>query len=207
MKIIKKISGREVIVSCSEPLSALAQDVLETIETVSATSAKPLDTVRIRFGWSLLTLVETLNGNLVVCEPDFDGDPLRQTRPTIDVTLSVLARQVAFLRRVSAPPFEVRFDQFTIVKRGALAAKRLLMTRQTVNEADDSGWYLAEEGDAAATTSPDDLIGVRVFALLQQRAGALPALALPPGFTVLLEQEQIFGVWDADGQARLGSSS
>jgi hypothetical protein len=49
----------------------------------------------LRFGWSVLTLQAEPDGALRVCEPDFDANPRRQIRPTLDVTLYVITAQAS----------------------------------------------------------------------------------------------------------------
>jgi hypothetical protein len=194
------ISNQTVMLDCDPLLTPLADDVLDSLARIAVEKESLTDGMRIRFGWTLITLREQAKGQLMVCEPDFDGAPLTQIRPQLNTSLRVLAEQTLLLRRVGEEPVDVGFDQFVVAAPGALAAPTLQLTRSS-GEADDSGWYIT----AIDTTPPQDpelLQVLRVFSLLSLRPSLMQVLALPPGYSVVMEQESIAGVWDIEGRDR-----
>ncbi|HEX6322869.1 MAG TPA: hypothetical protein VFZ36_04015 [Vicinamibacterales bacterium] len=178
----------------------MAEDVLATIERLAA--AKPLRPgLRIRFGWSMLTLRE-MNGEWILCEPDFDGDPLNDVRPDISTTLDVVSRQTAFARRVGVRPVDATFDQFILIGRGAWDAHDIQLFRDESRDADDSGWSLAPANAPSAGDRDAEYDAVRTFDALRKRPSILPVLVLPPGYAVTMAGDKVGFILDPDGNAR-----
>lgn len=198
----RTISGQTVTLDCDPTFAPLADDVLDTLARIARETGPPFNGMRIRFGWSVITLREHAEGGLLVCEPDFESDPLRQVRPELNTTLRVLAEQTLLLRRVGEQPLDVGFDQFVVAARGALAAPSLQLKRSSSLEPEDSGWYLADATDTGPPQDPDLLEAIRIFMLLRVRPSVMRALALPTGYSVLLQRENIAGVWDSTGRNR-----
>lgn len=194
------LHGTRVRVECDATLASAAQEVLSTVERLAG-DRPPKAGLRVHFGWSVLTLKNDPDGGLRAHEPDFAGDAMGATRPTLDTTLSVLARQVTLLRQLSVCSQEVSFDQSVVVARRAHAASAVMLTRWVPLDADDSGWMV---DDALADTDADDeqLAVVPVYELLVHWPAALAAVALPSGFRVMLEGGRITRVWEESGHRR-----
>jgi hypothetical protein len=175
----------------------MAEQVLDVIARFA--EGQPLASgLRIRFGWSMLTLVEDAEG-LTVCEPDFDGDPLRAVRPTLDTTLAVIADQAAITRQLSVAPVDVSFDQFVVVARGALDAPVVQLYRDPDARHDDTGWSLTEYGaNRGDDTSAYE--AMRVYTFLRTRPGVIPVLVLPPRFAAIIDGNQVSRVLDDSGR-------
>jgi hypothetical protein len=198
-RVARSIAGRTIAVICESGQEALTQDLITTIERMS--QGAPRAGMRIRFGWSVLTLREADDGGLIVCEPDFDGDALRETRPRVDVTLDVVARQAALIRRLGVEPVDVGFDQLIVAARGAFTSRTLLMFRASPS-GDDSGWSLTIPEDQDRAAAPDNFEAVRAYTLLRGYPEALTVLPLPPGFAVVIEDRRISVILDENGRAR-----
>ena len=187
----RTIEGMTVVAYCEAWQQQAAADVLTSLER---DAVHPIRAgYRFRFGWSMFTLVGDA-GALVVCEPDFDGDVLHDVRPRIDVSLDVIVRQVAALRRAGAPPADVRFDDALIVERGALAADDLAMLREAPARAGDSGWRLMRASRSRESLKDADVEGLRVFELLSRRPVALSAAAFPTGYAVVIIGDRVVSV-------------
>lgn len=158
--------------------------------------------LRVRFGWSMITLVES-GGELAVCEPDFGGDPLRDVRPGLETTLDIAAEQAALVRRLGVSPIDACFDQFVVVAKGALAAAALQLYRDPEARGDDSGWSITPMGAGPAVEDAATYDAVRVHALLRAHPRVLTALGLPPGFVVTIEGDRIARVFDDEGRERV----
>jgi hypothetical protein len=198
----RSIGGRTVSARCAPGQEPLAEDVLSTFARITGTRA-PDAGEQVRFGWSLLTLRDEPSGELIVCEPDFGGDPLRESRPRIDTTLAVLAEQTALVRRAGVEPADVAFDQFVIVARRALASPVLHLFRANASNDEDSGWSITAPGETASPDAPEDYAAARVYQFLELRRAILTVLALPPQFAAVVDGDRIVTVLDDHGQTRV----
>ena len=197
---VKGRIGDYAVLATAEPRHrAMLEDVLNVVAQMAR--RQPLRPgARIRFGWSLLRLVETAPGELTTCEPDFDGNPLLDARPRLDTTLDVAAEQAAFVRQLHITPSDILFEQFIVAGKGALTAHAVQLYRDANASGDDSGWSLTEQGAEHADDGSDAWDAVRVYALLRLRRSLLRLLVLPPGFVVTLEGDQVTRVLDSRGQ-------
>jgi hypothetical protein len=201
MLVERRVDSTRLIAECDAALRDAADDVLRKFEALQREGLALRDGTRIRFGWSILTLrAET--GGLRVCEPAFDGDPLRETSPTINVTLRVLAGQVRVLKCVHESGSDVGFEELVLVRQGALEAPGIFLRRQKPVSPNDSGWLIGDLDHIEETGG--DLTPTPVYALVRSRPAALAVLALPVDYTVVMRGAEISNVFDATGQDRWG---
>ncbi len=200
--ISRVIEGTRLVVACARELQPLAGDVLSTFERIARSEGGLRPGLRLRFGWSRLVLQPHDNDALIVCEPDFGGDPLRDVRPRVDTTLSVLADQTRLLRRAGMTPHDSTFEQAVVVARGALSAPALHLFRSEPSDDGDSGWSVGA-ADAPESSSPEDFESVRVYLFLQMRRVILSALMLPVGTAVVIDGDEVTMVLDDSGADRL----
>lgn len=198
----RAIAGTRVRVQCAEHLVPLAGDILVALTGIAAVD-RPHAGLRIRFGWSVLTLEDDGPGGLVVCEPDFAGDPLRDVVPRVDTTLEVIAGQTALARRVRVTPADVGFEQYVVTARGVPRAETLTLFRSAPRDEEDSGWSIVSSDTGAASENPDDYEAVQVYRFLTLRRAVLSALILPPEYAAVLTGGQITAVLDPSGRDRL----
>lgn len=199
--VSRTIGGRAVSAACAAYQRPLAEDLLTTLERIA--QKDPLRPgVKIRFGWSMLTLREEIGG-LVACEPDFDGDPLRDVRPRVDTTLDVLAQQTVLVRKVGVRPVDVGFEQFVVVAHGALDSRTLNLFRSDPELDDDTGWTVSSPDQPGSPEDPNSFEAIRVFVFLRRRPVVLSALGLPPEFAVVIDGDRISAVLGPDGRNRL----
>jgi hypothetical protein len=200
--IARDIGGRRVVVACARELQPLAGDVLTTFERLARSEGGLRPDLRVRFGWSRLVLRPHDDDALIVCEPDFGGDPLRDVRPRVDTTLSVLADQAGVLRRAGMTAQDSTFEQLVVVARGALSAASLNLFRSEPSDESDSGWSVTA-ADAPESTSPKDFEAVRAYLFLQMRRVVLSVLMLPVGTAVVIDGDEVVMVLDDSGTDRL----
>ena len=96
----RQIENLVVVAECGEDLVNQAEALLSNFEQLHRQGPALHPGSVIQFGWSRLVL-EADNNNLVVCEPDFDADPIHQTVPTVDRTLRVVSEQAGICRLVT----------------------------------------------------------------------------------------------------------
>lgn len=183
-----------VVAPGQEPL---ADDVFSLLERLT-----PLQPgMRIRFGWSMLTLTAHDEG-LIVCEPDFDRNPMRDVRPRLDLTLDVIVRQARLLRSVGAEPTEVAYDEFCVFEREVLSARLIHLHRDPKTAPDDSGWRISALTEKRA--SAPEFQARRMFSIVPRRSDLLAILTLPMGFCILVEEGEVQLVVDNQGRKLLG---
>lgn len=199
--VVRQIGTRRLSAAAEGSQRPLVNDVLDMFAELSP--RQPLRAgLRVRFGWSMLTLVESDEG-LVVCEPDFDRDPLRDVRPTLAVTLRIAAEQATLARRLGVVPIDATFDSFVVVGHDALASPAVQLYRDPQPATgEDSGWSVTTAGAPAAGDDPDAFDAVRVYTLLRTRPAVLPLLALPLGFAVTIQNDRVLTIIDGKGQGR-----
>jgi len=188
-RIQREIDGRLICADVNPDQELIVRTVFFKLQEIARRD--PLRAgMRIRFGWTLFTL-EADGDALVVCEPDFDGDPLTATRPSIATSLDVIAKQAAFARAQGVVPVDVTFDQVVIARRGAITSPDIQAFREDPDPPDDSGWSISLAGTSKASDDPDDYETIPTYRLFSLRPTLLPGLVLPPGYGLFLEGNRI----------------
>ena len=200
------IGGQTVHLVCAPGQEGMAQEILTSLERLAA--QRPLaEGTRVRFGWSLLTVCAEGEGDresgLLVCEPDFAGNPFTSVRPRVDITLDVLERQARLINRLGVTPVDVGFEQYVVVRRGALNEEWVRMLRASPTSEDDSGWSIVQAYQARRSEREEDYIAVQVYRLIELRPVLLAALTLPLGYAVSVRGNQINSILDENRQKRL----
>lgn len=186
---------------CSPANAAGAEHVLDEFVRMAA-AGKPLRAgTQLRFGWSLLRLVEDGDA-LRASEPDFAVWPEQRWVRTIDITVAVLRAQTGLLHALDADGEDVLFDQRIVAARGALAQPDIFLKRVAPASPRDSGWLLGSAADPEAL-GRDELESVFVAHLVDVRAALLQVLVLPAGFIATFSGEVLEQVFDAAGRPRL----
>lgn len=203
-RIRSVICEQEVTVVCKPSQANMARDLLIMLGSISRNRELRAG-MRVRYGWSVLILRENSTGGLIVCEPDFEGDPIHGSRPEVDTTLEVIERQTAVTERCGVTPVDVGFEQVMVVGRKALAESCVQLYRATPSDAADSGWSIQIEG-AAPSDESGDFSAIRVFELLSVRPSLLAVLALPLGFAVVFQGDRLMAVFDPEGKELLQRS-
>lgn len=191
----RNVAGQVLLLECSPILHGVAEDVLDVFASLSEDGRVPRDGFRIRFGWSLFSLRRERRG-LRVCEPRFAGDPLTESNSTIDITLSVLAEQLALLRAVGVEAQDVAFDQQIIFAGDALKASSVHALRTEPQSEEDSGWSVAPVPAAGEQVDADNLSVLRVHELVVRRPVLLQAMTLPVGYLVTANGDRLIRVID-----------
>ncbi|MBC8737656.1 hypothetical protein F6X40_12690 [Paraburkholderia sp. UCT31] len=199
MILTSTIDTHEVLLECDVALEPAAKDVLRTLAELSRPDAPLRDGLRVRFGWSLLTL-RTEPAGLRVCEPHFRGDPERELNPRLDTTLRVLVEQSAWLHQLGEAGSDVFFDQQIVVAGDALHATNIFALRGEVQKQGDSGWSVAPVPSGGQAIDMHNLRALPVHRLLDARPGLLAVLTLPAGYLVRLKANRVVEVNAPDGR-------
>jgi hypothetical protein len=199
MILTRRIAGQAVMAECEPALAPAAEDVLRTLEGMARAGTPPRDGLRLRFGWSLLTLRAEAEG-LRICEPAFDGATAEGLHPRLDTTLGVIAAQLVWLDRLGEIGRDVTYDQVLVVTRDALMARDVFALRGEAAAAEDSGWSVAPVPRPGEPIDRSGQQALPVHRLVALRPGLLPVLALPVGYLVTLAGEEVVEVDAPDGR-------
>lgn len=184
-----------VTVECSDALGLQAEWLLSTVAKLAG--RKPLhDGSTIDVGWAVLSIMKR-DHELVLCEPDFGGDPFHSQHPDVTVTLMVLSQQKDVLDRVGLEGVPTRWSDKVVLAKGCLSTKELYLERKADVPAGDSGWYIGltdEEKPAAEYEAR------YAYQLLQERPELMQALALPHGYLLVFKGSKIDAVLDKSNQ-------
>jgi hypothetical protein len=193
-KHTRRVGDVDLVARCDDAFAAQAGSLLEAVASFQGQGKRLADGVRVQFGWSLLTL-RRRGSDLVVCEPDFDGDPFHEIREDVTCTLRIRMGQVAVVRRLGLVPVDIRFDDKVVLAKGCLAGRRVYLQRSEPRPG-DSGWYVGPVDGPAPEHKPESYEAIHVFELLRRRAGLLQVLALPAGYLVVFDGDEVEGIAD-----------
>ena len=187
-----RLGDERVRLECSDAVADLVPPVLNLLTALHEHGEPMAAGLALRWGWSELVLVRSPDGALQLHEPDFGGDPLEDLRPDVTATLQVQAATRELLASCGVQPHPVRFDELVVVAGDPFDASVLMAQRNPPSAPGDSGWYVsARPGFEDGALSPR-----MVFELLDARPGLLPALALPAGWQVVLDGDDVVRVVD-----------
>src|SRR5438270_5401230 len=89
----------ELVVRCDDAYARQAESLLDVVARFRGEGKGLADGVTVQFGFSLLTL-KRRGDQLLVCEPDYGGDPFHAIREDVTCTLAVLLGQAAVINRL-----------------------------------------------------------------------------------------------------------
>jgi len=142
------------------------------------------DGASIQIGWSFIKNRRE-GDKLIVVEPNFSGDPFQETNNDLTCTLKVKAEQNDVLSGLGLEGTPVSFQDKIILSKGCLEKPHIYLERQ-MPKSGDSGWYIGEVGQPQ-----NELIAIYVYQLLQLRPAIFKVLALPEGYIVVFQNNEI----------------
>jgi len=197
----RNIDAQTALVECDPSLAPAAGDVFDALAELVRSGVPLQEGLRLRFGWSMLTLRGEPAG-LRVCEPDFSSDPLTQLHPTLDRTLAILATQLQWLRRVKEQGADVRFDQHVVFTHDAFRADDLFALRNEAGSEVDSGWSVAPVPEPGGQIDMSQLSAIPIYNLVDSYPELLSIFTLPTGYLVRLKRKRVVEISDPSGVVR-----
>jgi hypothetical protein len=173
---------------CADFLKPQAESLLNHLAGLSGLA----EGLAVRFGWSRLVLRQR-GDVLLVCEPDYAGDPFAADSGDLTRTLGVIAQQCELVAQHGAEPLDARFDDMVIAAKGCLDQPNVVLERAAPVPG-DSGWYVGPTEGPGPGDEAANFEAVFVYELWKRRRALLPALAFPPGWSVAFAGEQIQSV-------------
>lgn len=203
------IQGKTVLVQCDKRLEPQAEWLLKSIEDVSEESESPIgDRWTLELGFSVLVLIAREDGVLVVCEPDYDEDPMESAVEDVSRSLWVVVMQneVCEVTETSAYMSIPRFDETIVIRKGALEEERIFVQRDEPDNSNgsdlhDSGWYIGgADDDEEGSENPEDYEACYVYELLESRPMVLSVLALPANYVAVFDGEDIEAIYNDEDE-------
>jgi hypothetical protein len=194
-------ASKPIEVRCDDKLREQGQWLADTVAGFEERGGRLGDGVAVEVGWTTFVLRIQPDGTLLVNEPEYGADPFKTVRPDVTVSLTILAAQIDLARALSLAPVPCRFDQKLIVRKGVLASPRIFANRREP-KGEDSGWYLglADDGRPGEPPKAEELESIRLFQLVNRRPAILYAFALPVGYTVVWNGNNIAALADPQGR-------
>jgi hypothetical protein len=192
MKPLKaQIGTKTIFVNCDEDLRPQGEWLLAYLRKTFGNDPGPLrDGFKIQVGWSILCLRQQEAG-LVVCEPNYRGNPFVEWHDDISCTLQVQMEQNELLEVLDVKEGAAALFQDKIVlAKGCLSEERIFLFRSKDAPAGDSGWYIGPTAGSEPAAANE---AIHVYQLLKLRPALLQALALPPGSMVTFHGDGIEG--------------
>jgi hypothetical protein len=103
MLLSTEIGNKTVTLQCRDELEPYAAGFLNDLRKTFAPQSERLKHgFRIQWGWGPLCLMDR-TPDLLLCEPNFRGNPFLEWSNDVSTTLTVLLQQVDFLRSIDFP--------------------------------------------------------------------------------------------------------
>lgn len=193
--IFLDIGSHTVRAHVDDRFERAGRSLLASVQALHAQGVLLHDGLRVRLGWSVLTLRAQADGALVAHEPDFLGDPLAGERASISLTCAILLRHNQFARRYGCAQEGLSFQDKIVLAKGALEHDTVVMARTAPKpEQLDSGWFISQPDEHAADAGYD---AIPAYELLVRRPCLVDALTLPRGHMVVATRAAITTVVDA----------
>ena len=195
----RAVGETALVVRCDSSLATQAEWLLRTVAKVLE-AAQFKEGMTIQVGWTRFSL-RTQAGRVLVCEPNFHGNPFAASSIDVTVSLAVLSAHDDMIQLLGVEPESVSFHHSALIQRGCLSERRIFLERKSAAEGDGSGWcvgVIGEEGVFAEDPDPEKVELIRCTELLRVRRPLIIPLFLPPGYVVR---------WDGDAITSLETAS
>jgi hypothetical protein len=199
VKLTRRIGEVSLRLNCADFLAPQGHALLDTFERLYGAPGSLRAGAQIRFGWSLLRILEDDEG-LIVEEPDFERWPDEVWVPVVDTTLEVATEQSRLLQRLQIPGQDTRFDTVLFTAQGALDLGDLFLKRDVGKLEIDSGWSLGTLANPEAL-SAGELEPVLISKLVITHTHLRQVLALPVGSIAIYKNRELYDVLDQNGHS------
>lgn len=187
--------GNQTIYVHADPsLEGEVERLFEVFATMRDESFVIRDGGELPIGWTTLRFAVE-GSRITVLEPDYDGDPERDSRADISVSLATLARARAVLGLAAVAGEPIDFDRHVLAVRGALDQREVFLVRVASPGGRMTGWRLSP---TAGMQPEDEVESLPVHAILRARPELVEAMLLPAGFMAFFDGERLITL--VDGQ-------
>lgn len=202
MRVRAVVGGQEVLAECRAEFAPIVERLLLQMHDQAGLGASVFEGTTIRFGWTTFTIKRRL-GKLALHEPDFARSPESRLRHDVSCSIEVHLRQQGVLADLGLTEGEPAgcFEEIVVAHRSLAEPK--LIARRLADPRGASAWFVFRAGQDAPLTLeslPGQYGKLPVWRLLRERPSLLPYLALPVGFTVLLDAAAPTKILSPDGE-------
>lgn len=190
----KVISGRKFVANCEEFLSPQVEWLLELFKEIEADQGQITPGMKIQIGWTIYTVIDR-DGVFEIVAPNYKTNPFSDMSEDLSVSLSVQLAQNHILNKLNIDGEASLFQDKIVVAKGAIDLEKVYLERSKNYIIGDSGWYL---GPVEESNEDSELEAYYIYQLLNLRPSLLKALAIPRGYIVVFEKEEIEAVLDED---------
>ena len=190
LKRFSTVNGTKTLVAqCHEILEAQAQWLLDYLKKKFSLASDQLqDGFKIQVGWSILCLVEKDNA-LVLCEPNYRDNPFQNWNDDVTDTLTVQAQQNHIIQLLGVPEsLPSLFQDKIVFSKGALFERSIYAERSKSPKEGDSGWFVGPVTESKQNPVYESMY---IFQLIHHRPALLQLLSLPPGFSAIVEGNDV----------------
>ena len=145
----------------------------------------------IEIGFSLYFLTEKNEGYSIVA-PDYTRNPFSDTTEDLTIALLIQVNQVDLLREYGIEWENVRYNEKILIAKNALQERDVFLHRLSNCRKGDSGWCIKSVENADVK----DYEAFYAYQLLELRPALLSALALPYGYIIVFEGDNIVEIID-----------
>jgi len=184
------IGNRKFNVKCDKSVELQADWLLGLLEEIEKQNGYLKNGCKIQIGWTIITIKEC-NNEVTVLAPDYDTDPFVNMSDDLTISLLIQLSQNYCLNRLQLEGEAALFRDKIVVAKGSILSKSVYLERSKEVVAGDSGWYL---GFVEESEQPQELEAYYVYQLLKLRPSLLQALALPRGYLVVFNGDEIEAV-------------
>lgn len=117
----------------------------------------------------------------------------------LEHTLRVRKDQVALLRSVGVEGIDASYLDRVVIAKDSLKKEHIYLERTATDAERDSGWYVGAVDDAETGKTGEPLETIYVYQIFQIRRPLMQALALPPGYLVVLQGDVIQAIFNDEG--------
>jgi hypothetical protein len=191
-----RIGNNTIVVKCAAHLREQAESLLQIFNRLQP-EGKALDSgLKKQIGWSTLTLFKR-GTELLVCEPDFWGDPFNNIREDLTCTLTILAKQNKLLSILGIEGVSTTFREKISLAGNSLDTRKIYLKRDRPKSDGDSGWHIDRSIDPPEMDKQDFIY---TYQLLDSRPELLQVLSLPPGYLVIFDGDGIDSIINDKGE-------
>jgi hypothetical protein len=193
------VNDRCLRLECSSRFAPAVVHVFEAFERLPEARNGLQAGVQLRFGWSLLHLIEDGDA-LRIAEPDFSQWPLLRWNSSLDTTLEVLSAQVSLIRKLRVVGVDAYLDQVVLMSEGTLDDPEVFLQRDSSLSEADSGWTLSPFPPSDTSSGDAELQAVTIASLAARRPSLLQVLTLPIGYIAIFSGDSLEQVFDDSGR-------
>lgn len=190
------ISGTLLKAKCDENLSLQAEWLLQTIKEIGERKNGLEDGETIRLSGTILTVRKNGEG-LVLYEPDYAGNPFKNTIDSVNNSLIILAQQNDVLNKLGIVGTPVLFSEKVVFAKNCLQSKKIYLERSANVSSGDSGWYI---GNAENKSEATELEALYVYQLQKIRPEIMSVLSLPSGYLTVFDGNKIEAILDENNR-------